>query len=80
MALRTHWAAASANSGVTKIPYKYAKSLISNSLMESQQKQYLLTILSSRSPEDIYCRVNYRIDDYNVVMRLRAWGPKAEVF
>ncbi|NEO54045.1 MAG: TIGR03985 family CRISPR-associated protein [Okeania sp. SIO3B5] len=62
-----------------KISYKQAQSLINNSKEKLEQKQQLLRVLKSRSPKDIYCRVNYRKDDYNVIMRLRAWGAKVEV-
>jgi len=48
--------------------------------MDSEEKSQLLKVFYSRSPEDIYCRVNYRTDDNNVVMRLRAWGANVEVF
>ncbi|SKB13815.1 conserved hypothetical protein [Planktothrix sp. PCC 11201] len=62
-----------------KIPYKYAQGLISQSHLNDSEKQRLIMVLNSRSPDDVYCRVNYRVDDYNVIMRLRAWGPKVEV-
>lgn len=45
----------------------------------SPEQKYLLSTLQSRSPNDIYCKVDYRVDDNNIVMRLRAWGPKVEV-
>ncbi|MGH8001291.1 MAG: TIGR03985 family CRISPR-associated protein, partial [Brasilonema sp.] len=45
----------------------------------SAEQKYLLSTLQSRSPNDIYCKVDYRVDDNNIVMRLRAWGPKVEV-
>ena len=61
------------------ISYKQAQSLISSSESNLKHKQQLNKILKSRSPHDIYCRVNYRKDDYNVIMRLRAWGAKVEV-
>lgn len=63
----------------TKIPYKYAETLISQESINLEIKQQALGILKSRSPQDIYCRVNYRADDNNVIMRLRAWGYKVEV-
>ena len=43
-----------------------------------EQKKLLLTI-QSRSLNDIYCKVDYRVNDNNIVMRLRAWGPNVEV-
>ncbi len=42
------------------------------------QKNLLLTV-QSRSENDIYCKVDYRVNDNNIVMRLRAWGPSVEV-
>ncbi|MCL1475009.1 TIGR03985 family CRISPR-associated protein [Argonema antarcticum] len=63
----------------TKIPYKYAESQILNARIDSERKPEILKVFYSRSPEDIYCRVNYRTDDNNVIMRLRAWGAKVEV-
>ena len=62
-----------------EISYKQAQSLISSSEDKLEHKQKLLKVIKSRSPKDIYCRVNYRKDDYNVIMRLRAWGAKVEV-
>ncbi len=64
----------------TKISYKLAKSLIVNATLGDREKQQLLTTLSLRSPDDIYCRLNYRVGDNNIIMRLRAWGPTVEVF
>jgi len=61
------------------ISYKQAQSLISRSQEDLKHKRQLLKVIKSRSPRDIYCRVNYRIDDYNVIMRLRDWGAKVEV-
>ncbi|MGB3508985.1 MAG: TIGR03985 family CRISPR-associated protein [Microcoleaceae cyanobacterium] len=62
-----------------KISYKQALSLINSSDSNLKHKQQLNKILKARSPHDIYCRVNYRKDDYNIIMRLRAWGSKVEV-
>jgi len=62
-----------------EISYKQAQSLISSSEDKLEHKQKLLKVIKSRSPKDIYCRVNYRQGDYNVIMRLRAWGAKVEV-
>ncbi|NEQ77060.1 MAG: TIGR03985 family CRISPR-associated protein [Okeania sp. SIO2D1] len=63
----------------TKISYKQAQSLINSSEGKLEHKRELLKILKVRSPDDIYCRVNYRKDHYNIIMRLRAWGAKVEV-
>ncbi|MEA5596731.1 TIGR03985 family CRISPR-associated protein [Rivularia sp. UHCC 0363] len=43
-----------------------------------EQKKLLATV-QSRSTNDIYCKINYRVDDNNIVMRLRAWCPNVEV-
>ena len=43
-----------------------------------EQKSLILTV-QSRSENDIYCKVDYRVNDNNIVMRLRAWGPNVEV-
>jgi CRISPR-associated protein (TIGR03985 family) len=45
----------------------------------STEQKKLLSIVQSRSPNDIYRQVNYRVNDNNIVMRLRAWGPNVEV-
>lgn len=45
----------------------------------SIEQKNLLATVQSRSLNDIYCKVDYRVDDNNIVMRLRAWGPKVEV-
>ncbi|BFM40052.1 TIGR03985 family CRISPR-associated protein [Synechocystis sp. LKSZ1] len=36
-------------------------------------------LLSKLSTNSVYCRVDYREGDYNVIMRLRAWGANVEV-
>ena len=45
----------------------------------SIEQKKLLSRVQSCSPNDIYCKVDYRVDDNNIVMRLRAWGPNVEV-
>ena len=62
-----------------KISHKRAQRLIENSVIAFEQIQELLTVLKSRSSQDIYCSLYYRKGDNNVIMRLRAWGPKVEV-
>lgn len=62
-----------------KISYTAAKNLILKAAIELDKKQEILTCLSLRSPEDIYCRLNYRVSDNNTIMRLRAWGAAVEV-
>ena len=43
-----------------------------------EQHHSLLQKLQTKS-HDIYCRIDYREGDYNVIMRLRAWGSNVEV-
>ncbi|MCU0527761.1 MAG: TIGR03985 family CRISPR-associated protein [Elainella sp. Prado103] len=43
------------------------------------EQQALLKIIQQRSDQDAYYRVNYRMGDTNVGLRLRAWRPKLEV-
>lgn len=38
-----------------------------------------LLAIVQRFPDDAYYQVRYRIDDNNVIMRLRAWGQNVEV-
>jgi CRISPR-associated protein (TIGR03985 family) len=45
----------------------------------SVKEEDLLVTVQSRSPNDIYGKVYYRVNDNNIVMRLRAWGPNVEV-
>jgi len=42
-------------------------------------QQELLLKVFQRHPDDCYYTAKYRVTDNNVVMRLRAWGPKVEV-
>lgn len=61
------------------IAYQQAQRLIRQHTPQELQQQALLKVLAARSPEDTYYRVCYRHGDNNVMMRLRAWRPKAEV-
>ncbi len=61
------------------VDYNTAKALLQQKIQQLEQKQSLLKILYSCSPTDIYYKAKYRIDDNNVIMRLRAWGLKMEV-
>ncbi|MBD2384739.1 TIGR03985 family CRISPR-associated protein [Cylindrospermum sp. FACHB-282] len=61
------------------ISYQQAQRLIRQHTPQLPQQQALLKVLAARSHEDAYYRVNYRHGDNNVMMRLRAWRPKAEV-
>lgn len=62
----------------TKIPFNYVLNLVRSVYQNSSQGRQLIQDIQQRK-QDIYCRVNYRIGDYNVIMRLRAWGPMVEV-
>jgi CRISPR-associated protein (TIGR03985 family) len=50
-----------------------------NKLPDREQRQELQQVLSQRSAIDVYCRIDYRVGDRNILMRLRAWGPNVEV-
>ncbi|WP_017315162.1 TIGR03985 family CRISPR-associated protein [Mastigocladopsis repens] len=64
----------------TKITRQQVEKLVkSYTPSASTQQKHLLSTLQARSPNDIYCKVDYRVNDNNIVMRLRAWGPKVEV-
>lgn len=63
-----------------KIPHSQVGKLIkSHRGLASAEHKKLLATLESRSENDIYCQVYYRVDDNNIVMRLRAWSPNVEV-
>ncbi len=62
------------------ISFEEAERFLHNTIINTrEQKDLLLTILRSRSPKDIYCRVDYHVGDRTAVMRLRAWGQQVEV-
>jgi CRISPR-associated protein (TIGR03985 family) len=63
---------------LTAIPTKTARRLVQTAALSENQQQMLLNTIAQK-PKDIYCRVQYRDNDNNVVMRLRAWGPNVEV-
>ncbi len=46
---------------------------------EPDERERLLSVWRSRSPEDAYYQAFYRHGDINVQMRLRAWRPFGEV-
>ncbi|MFO8041302.1 MAG: TIGR03985 family CRISPR-associated protein [Sodalinema sp.] len=48
-------------------------------LAEPDDRERLLSVWRSRSPEDAYYQALYRHGDINVQMRLRAWRPLGEV-
>jgi CRISPR-associated protein (TIGR03985 family) len=62
------------------VTYAEANQLIQQQATDPTQRQRLLKILASRSPDDAYYKAYYREDDPNVKIRLRAWRPKMEVF
>ena len=57
---------------------KAAARLIQSAQITVQQQESLLAVIRHQ-PKDIYCRVNHRLSDRNVLMRLRAWGANVEV-
>ena len=63
-----------------KISRKQVEKLIkSYTPTASIEQKKLLSTVQSRSESDIYCKIDYRVDDNNIVMRLRAWGQNVEV-
>lgn len=54
------------------------KKIIDQSAKNLDQKAMLMKIVSDY-PDDAYYKVNYRLDENNIIMRLRAWGPNVEV-
>ena len=63
-----------------KISYKQVEKIIkSQTSTVSIEQKNLLSMLKYRSESDVYCKINYRVNDNNIVMRLRAWGAKVEV-
>lgn len=62
-----------------QVKYNAAKALLEKEIQQLEQKRSLLEILRFCSPTDIYYKAKYRVNDNNVIMRLRAWGPKIEV-
>ncbi|MBD2605913.1 TIGR03985 family CRISPR-associated protein [Scytonema hofmannii FACHB-248] len=64
----------------TKISRQKVEALVkSYTPAASIEQKNLLSIVQSRSDSDIYCKVDYRKDDNNIIMRLRAWGQNVEV-
>ncbi|MGV0026845.1 TIGR03985 family CRISPR-associated protein [Phormidesmis priestleyi] len=63
---------------LTAISSRVAERMVSGSNLERSQQHALIEVIK-RKPKDIYCRVKYRTEDNNVVMRLRAWGANVEV-
>jgi CRISPR-associated protein (TIGR03985 family) len=62
-----------------QVSYAHVKQLIQTHTPDLAQRQALLQVWRSRSPEDAYYIASYRIGDPNVMLRLRAWRPKIEI-
>ncbi|UAJ74631.1 TIGR03985 family CRISPR-associated protein (plasmid) [Synechocystis sp. PCC 7339] len=56
---------------------KQALSATENQQLNKYLEQWQST--DSNNPTHSYYRMDYRVDDNNVIMRLRAWGPNVEV-
>ncbi len=52
--------------------------LIKEHVNNAQEQEYLTQIVKG-FPKDKYYTAKYRVDDNNVIMRLRAWGANVEV-
>ena len=64
----------------TKIPRQQVEKFVKfYTPPASTEQKNLLATVQSRSPNDVYCKVYYRVNDNNIVMRLRAWGQNVEV-
>lgn len=61
------------------LTYDEVLALIRQETRHPEQERSLLEVLKSRSPDDAYYQAQYRVTDNNVVLRLRAWRPAAEV-
>lgn len=60
------------------ISVERATQLIQKSQETKDRKQQLLKIVKN-FPQDAYYKLNYRVGDNNVIMRLRAWIPNVEI-
>ena len=63
-----------------QITYEQAIRLIQTQMDTAKEQQLLLTTLKARPKTDAYYQVLCRVGDRNVMMRLRAWRPRVEVF
>ena len=61
-----------------QLTHAQAKQMIRD-YADASQRQALLEIVQSRSKQDAYYSVVYRMGDTNVELRLRAWRPNVEV-
>jgi len=57
---------------------KWVATTVKRNGLSGEEHQILKGLLESRSPANFYL-IKYRVEDNNVIMRLRAWGPKVEV-
>ncbi|MBR8829488.1 MAG: TIGR03985 family CRISPR-associated protein [Gomphosphaeria aponina SAG 52.96 = DSM 107014] len=62
----------------TEINVNFVKNHIKIANIKPEEKQLLLDRVEANQ-NDIYCKVPYRLNDNNVIMRLRAWGYNVEV-
>ena len=65
----------------TFIPIDYAAlpQIVKQEITDLQTQGTILNILAQRNPQDIYYRAWIRLNDINIVMRLRDWRPNGEV-
>lgn len=64
---------------LTPIKLRKVQAIINGeAALEDKQRQYLLEI-TNKHQNGIYCHVQHRLDDHNITMRMRAWGPKVEI-
>lgn len=53
--------------------------IIKHQDLTEKQQQYLLDKIQDTTNNYDYYSLNYRVDDNNVIMRLRSWSPNVEV-
>ena len=53
--------------------------IIKHQYLTEKQQQYLLDKIQDTTNNYDYYSLNYRVDDNNVIMRLRSWSPNVEV-
>ena len=61
------------------VTYRQLTTVIEREIIEPEEKEKVLHILSQRNPKDAYYRAWIRLGDINIVMRLRDWRPNGEV-
>lgn len=61
------------------IAYEEITTFLTGCGYEQSDAKTMAEILNKRSPQDAYYRAYYRVDDVNVIQRLRAWRPKVEI-